>query len=342
MNNVKSQPKTLLLVDDEPLNLRLLTQILQDDYRLLVAKSGANALALAAAHLPDLVLLDVMMPDMTGHEVCARLKADPALQHVPVVFVTALSDEVDEAMGFELGAVDYITKPYGSSVVKARVRTHLSLVRAEEVLASRHQVVQCLGKAAELKDNETGLHVVRMSHYSRLLGESAGIAANDLEDLFSAAPMHDVGKIGIPDAILLKPGRLDDVELAVMRQHAEMGARIIGEHSGGMLAIAYQIALCHHERWDGGGYPRGLAGEAIPLEARIVAIADVFDALTSARPYKKAWPFDDAVAYLQEQSGQHFDPTLVNLFLTQLAAVRAVAARFSEPTSDDAITATTA
>jgi putative two-component system response regulator len=236
--------------------------------------------------------------------------------------------------------VDYITKPYGPSVVKARVRTHLSLVRADEVLASRQQVVHCLGKAAELKDNETGLHVVRMSHYSRLLGAAAGIAANDLEDLFGAAPMHDVGKIGIPDAILLKPGRLDDAELAVMRQHAEMGARIIGEHRSGMLAMAREIALCHHEHWDGGGYPRGLAGEAIPLEARIVAIADVFDALTSARPYKKAWQFEDAVAYLQEQRGRHFDPTLVDLFVSQLDAVRDVAKRFGEPAIDNPTPAT--
>ncbi len=323
--------KTLLLVDDEPLNLRLLTQILQDDYRLLAAKNGPRALELAATEAPDLVLLDVMMPGMTGHEVCELLKADPALRHVPVVFVTALSDEVDEMKGFQLGAVDYITKPYGPSVVKARVRTHLSLVRADELLATRQQVVQCLGKAAEFKDNETGLHVVRMSHYSRLLGKAVGFDENDLEDLFSAAPMHDVGKIGIPDAILRKPGRLDEDEMHVMRQHAEIGASIIGEQSGGMLAMAYRIALCHHERWDGTGYPRGLAGEAIPLEARIVAIADVFDALTSVRPYKQAWSFEDAVAFLQKERGQHFDPALVDLFMAQLDAVRDVGLRFGEP-----------
>ena len=253
-----------------------------------------------------------------------------------MIFVTALSEETDEMRGFELGAVDYITKPYGAAIVKARVHTHLSLVRADELLATRQQVVQCLGTAAEYKDNETGLHVLRMSHYARLLAQSAGFDDAALEDLFSAAPMHDIGKIGIPDAILGKQGRLTPEELKVMRQHPEIGARIIGEHPGGMLAMAHRIALSHHEKWDGSGYPRGLQGAAIPLEARIVAIADVFDALTSARPYKKAWPFDDAVAFLQGESGKHFDPDLVSAFLDLLPQVKDIMQRFSEPTSPHA------
>jgi putative two-component system response regulator len=188
-----------------------------------------------------------------------------------------------------------------------------------------------LGAAAEFKDNETGLHVVRMSHYSRLIGEALGMPKVQLEDLFSAAPMHDVGKIGIPDAILRKPGRLDEDELLVMRQHPEIGARIIGQHKDGMLAMAHRIALYHHEKWDGSGYPFGLAGEAIPLEARIVAIADVFDALTSVRPYKRAWSFDDAIAFLCEQAGKHFDPALIKVFEGLLPQVQAVAAEFGEP-----------
>jgi putative two-component system response regulator len=323
--------KLLLLVDDEPVNLRLLQQILQDDYRLLIAKDGPRALELAASARPDLVLLDVMMPGMSGHEVCERLKASPDTQAMPVIFVTALSEDTDEARGFALGAVDYITKPFSNAVVRARIKTQLSLVRAEVLLATRQQVVQCLGAAAEFKDNETGLHVVRMSHYSRLIGQALGLPKVLLEDLFSAAPMHDVGKIGIPDAILRKPGRLDEDELLVMRQHPEIGARIIGQQADGMLAMAYRIALCHHEKWDGSGYPHGLAGEAIPLEARIVAVADVFDALTSVRPYKRAWSFDDAVAHLREQSGKHFDPALVELFIGLMPEVRAVADRFGEP-----------
>jgi len=323
--------KLLLLVDDEAVNLRLLQQILQEDYRLLIAKDGARALELAASALPDLILLDVMMPGMTGHEVCERLKTSDATRHIPVIFVTALSDETDETRGFALGAVDYITKPFSNPVVRARIKTQLSLVRAEVLLATRQQVVQCLGAAAEFKDNETGLHVVRMSHYSRLIGEALGMPKVQLEDLFSAAPMHDVGKIGIPDAILRKPGRLDEDELLVMRQHPEIGARIIGQHKDGMLAMAHRIALYHHEKWDGSGYPFGLAGEAIPLEARIVAIADVFDALTSVRPYKRAWSFDDAIAFLREQAGKHFDPALIKVFEGLLPQVQAVAAEFGEP-----------
>ena len=323
--------KLLLLVDDEAVNLRLLQQILQADYRLLIAKDGARALELATSALPDLILLDVMMPGMTGHEVCERLKASDATRHIPVIFVTALSDETDETRGFALGAVDYITKPFSNPVVRARIKTQLSLVRAEVLLATRQQVVQCLGAAAEFKDNETGLHVVRMSHYSRLIGEALGMPKVQLEDLFSAAPMHDVGKIGIPDAILRKPGRLDEDELLVMRQHPEIGARIIGQHPDGMLAMAHRIALYHHEKWDGSGYPFGLAGEAIPLEARIVAIADVFDALTSVRPYKRAWTFDEAVGLLRQEAGRHFDPQLVDVFLGLLPQVTAVAAEFGEP-----------
>jgi putative two-component system response regulator len=326
--------KTILLVDDEPLNLRLLQQLLQGEYRLLVAKDGQRAIELAGKEVPDLILLDVMMPGMTGYEACKILKQQAATARIPVIFVTALNEEADEATGFAVGAVDYITKPYGASVVRARVRNHLSLVRAEDLLATRQQVVHCLGKAAEYKDNETGLHVIRMSHYSRLLAETVGYEGDELEDLFSAAPMHDVGKIGIPDAILRKPGRLTPEELEVMRKHPEIGAMIIGENQTGMLALAYNIALCHHEKWDGSGYPRGLKARDIPLEARIVAIADVYDALTTIRPYKRAWSVEEAVAHLREQAGSHFDPQLVENFLTRLPEVLEVAQRWGETTAD--------
>ena len=322
--------KLLLLVDDEPVNLRLLQQILQDDYRLLIAKDGPRALELAASARPDLVLLDVMMPGMSGHEVCERLKASPDTQAMPVIFVTALSEDTDEARGFALGAVDYITKPFSNSVVRARIKTQLSLVRAEVLLATRQQVVQCLGAAAEFKDNETGLHVVRMSHYSRLIGQALGLPKVLLEDLFSAAPMHDVGKIGIPDAVLRKPGPQDAAEWDTMRRHPEIGAEIIGEHPSGVLQLAREIALAHHEKWDGSGYPRGLAGEAIPLSARIVAIADVFDALTTRRPYKEPWPVQDALDHIAAQAGKHFDPALVALFAPLLPQLLEVRARWAE------------
>lgn len=320
----------LLLVDDEPTNLQVLRHILQDDYRLLFAKDGPKALELAGRERPALVLLDVMMPGMTGHDVCLQLKADPATREIPVIFVTALADTEDEAKGFEVGAVDYITKPVSPAIVKARVRTHLSLVRVDELKRTRLEIVQRLGLAAEYKDNETGLHVIRMSHYSRILARALGWSEADCDDLLNAAPMHDVGKIGIPDAVLRKPGKLDADEWAVMRQHVSIGAKIIGEHPSGLLRMAQRIALTHHEKWDGSGYPNGLAGEDIPIEGRIVAIADVFDALTSERPYKQAWPVEEAVAFLREQSGQHFDPDLVELFIQQLPAVLEVKARWAE------------
>lgn len=320
----------LLVVDDEPANLQVLRHILQEDYRLLFAKDGAKALELAAREKPELILLDVMMPSMTGYEVCAQLKATPATSAIPVIFVTALADVEDEAQGFAVGAVDYITKPVSPAIVKARVRTHLSLVRVEELRETRLQIVQRLGLAAEYKDNETGLHVIRMSHYSRVLALAAGFSEAQAEELLNAAPMHDVGKIGIPDAVLRKPGKLDGEEWEVMKQHAQIGADIIGEHPSGLLRMAREIALNHHEKWDGSGYPRGIGGAEIPVEARIIAIADVFDALTSERPYKKAWPVEEAVQLLREQSGRHFDPELVELFLGQLPAILEIKERWAE------------
>ena len=329
MNQAPLQP-LILAVDDEASNLQLLRHILQDHYRLLFAKDAARALDLARQERPDLILMDVMMPGMTGYEACRALKADPATAAIPVIFATALSDPDDEVTGFEAGAVDYIAKPLSPPIVRARVRTHLSLVRADELKETRLQIVQRLGLAAEYKDNETGLHVIRMSHYARVLGLAAGLSETAAEDLLHAAPMHDVGKIGIPDRILQKPGALDKDEWKIMQSHATIGADIIGEHPHGMLALARNIALTHHEKWDGSGYPRGLAGEDIPLEGRIVAIADVFDALTSARPYKAAWPVEEAVQYLRQQRGQHFDPALVDLFLERLPAIVEIKERWAE------------
>lgn len=312
---------TLLLVDDEPSNLQVLRHTLQDEYRLLFAKNGQVALDLARSSAPDLILLDVMMPDLSGYEVCRQLKEDESTAPIPVMFVTALTDVANEQMGLEMGAVDYIGKPFNAAIVRARVRTHLSLVRSEEVLRTRLQIVQCLGRAAEYKDNETGMHVVRMSHIAQVLALALGYSAEQAVAILHAAPMHDVGKIGIPDAILSKPGKLTPEEREVMCRHTTIGEGILGEHPSGLLKLAATIARSHHEKWDGSGYPDGLKAEEIPLEARLVAVADVFDALTSERPYKQAWPVEEAVAWIQEQSGTHFDPAVVTAFTENLPQI---------------------
>ena len=330
MTQAPDQRPRLLLVDDEPTNLQVLRHILQADYRLLFATDGERALQVAREQRPDLVLLDIMMPHMDGYAVCCALKADAATASIPVIFITALNDSQDETAGFDVGGVDYLTKPVSPPVVRARVRTHLSLVRMDELRETRLQIVQRLGRAAEYKDNETGLHVIRMSHISQLLALAAGCSPAWAEDLLNAAPMHDVGKIGIPDAVLRKPGPLDADEWATMRRHPEIGAEIIGEHPSGVLQLAWEIALAHHEKWDGSGYPRGLAGEAIPLSARIVAIADVFDALTTRRPYKEPWPVQDALDHIAAQAGKHFDPALVALFAPLLPQLLEIRARWAE------------
>ena len=330
MTPAHDQRPRLLLVDDEPTNLQVLRHVLQADYRLLFATDGARALQVAREQLPQLILLDIMMPGMDGYAVCRALKADPATAGIPVIFITALDDSQDETAGFDVGGVDYLTKPVSPPVVRARVRTHLSLVRMDELRETRLQIVQRLGRAAEYKDNETGLHVIRMSHFSQLLALAAGCSPAWAEDLLNAAPMHDVGKIGIPDAVLRKPGPLDADEWATMRRHPEIGAEIIGEHPSGVLQLAREIALAHHEKWDGSGYPRGLAGEAIPLSARIVAIADVFDALTTRRPYKEPWPVQEAMNHIAAQAGKHFDPALVALFAPLLPQLLEIRARWAE------------
>ncbi len=320
----------ILLVDDEPTNLRVLRTVLNDLYRLLFAKNGLEALQLATEHQPDLVLLDVMMPGMTGFEVCTALKANDNTRHIPVIFVTALRDEIDETQGFDVGAVDYITKPITPAVVRARVKTQLSLVQAEELKKTRLQIIQRLGRAAEYRDNETGLHILRMSHFSQVIALAYGLSPKRAEDLLHAAPMHDIGKIGIRDDILLKPGKLTDEEFKEMQRHPLIGAEILGDADSHLLKLAQQVALYHHEKWDGSGYPHGLKGEAIPLEARIVALCDVFDALTSTRPYKSAWSIEETMSHLQAQKGRHFDPQLVDLLAQELPKILEIKARWAE------------
>lgn len=327
MNN---QQATILIVDDEPVNLRVLKQILQEEYRLIFAKSGAEALRLAQSKKTNLILLDIMMPDITGLDVCQQLKAEPTTAKIPVIFVTALNDHTDEAQGLEVGAVDYITKPVSSAVVKARVATHLSLVQADELRRTRLQIIQRLGHASEYKDNETGMHVMRMSHYSKVIALAYGFSEDRADNLLHAAPMHDLGKIGIPDSIMLKPGKLTDEEFEIMKTHPEIGASILGEDDSDLITLAKVVALTHHEKWNGKGYPNGLIGEEIPIEGRIVAIADVFDALTSVRPYKDAWPVEKAMGFIKEQSGQHFDPDLVVLFEQELDKILIIKDRWKD------------
>jgi len=319
--------QNILVVDDTPENIDVLRNVLAADYRIRVATTGEKALKIIYSdEPPDLILLDIMMPGLSGLEICRRLKANPDRRRIPVIFVTAMSSVEDEERGLALGAVDYITKPISPPIVKARVRTHLALYdqsrelermvrqRTNELLTTRQQIIRRLGRAAEFKDNETGNHVLRMSHYARLIAEAYGLGAEATSIIFQTAPMHDIGKIGIPDAILLKPGKLDGEEWKIMHQHPVMGAEIIGKHDNELLETARIIALSHHEKWDGSGYPHGLRGTDIPLEGRIVAIADVFDALVSLRPYKPAFPLDEALRMMDQQTGNHFDPALMQAF----------------------------
>ncbi|MDO6762295.1 HD-GYP domain-containing protein [Agarivorans sp. 1_MG-2023] len=335
---------TVLIVDDTPENIDVLAGILREDYKIQVARNGDMALKIVSkANKPDLILLDIMMPGIDGFEVCRRLKDDLTTRHIPVVFVTAKISPADELHGLELGAVDYITKPVSPPVVKVRVKTHLALFNQNRELdrkvkeqtdvinTTRLQIIQRLGRAAEYKDNETGLHVIRMSHYSKILGIAAGMSEPDADVLMNAAPMHDIGKIGIPDSVLQKPGKLDADEWDIMQSHAVIGGEILGEgDSSELLDLAKTVALTHHEKWDGSGYPNGLAGEDIPIVGRIVAIADVFDALTSQRPYKQAWPVEKAVDLLKSEAGTHFDPTLVPLFIAALPEILEIKAKFEE------------
>ncbi|MFD1122598.1 two-component system response regulator [Methylophilus flavus] len=330
MTDYISQPPKILIVDDEPLNLKVLKQVLQDDYRLSFAKNGMDALDLVKKERPGLILLDVMMPGMTGFEVCRHLKNDPETHTIPVIFVTALTDEADESEGFNAGGVDYINKPISPSLVRARVKTHLSLVHIDELKNTHLELIQRLGRAAEFKDNETGMHVIRMSHVSGRIALELGMDAGFAEQLVHAAPMHDIGKIGIPDSVLLKPGKLDDDELAVMRTHPQLGADILDRSTSPLIKLAHTVALYHHEKWDGSGYPFGMKGEKIPIEARIVAVADVFDALLSKRPYKEAWPVEKAVEEIKSQVNRHFDPLVVEAMLNCLPDLIAINAKWRE------------
>ncbi len=355
---------TVLVVDDTPQNLMLMTELLAERYRVLVANNGARALRLAAAQpAPDLILLDIMMPEMDGYQVLQRLKDDPATRDIPVIFLTAKAEIEDETRGLELGAVDYITKPISPPIVLARVRTHLTLKasadflrdrsafletevarRTREIRAIQDVTVLALASMAETRDNETGAHILRTQHYVRALARHlqlhprfrATLSDDYIERLFKSAPLHDIGKVGIPDRILLKPGPLTPAEFEIMKTHTTLGYQAIvrAERALGMevdfLRLAKEIALSHQEKWDGSGYPQGLRGEAIPLSARLMAVADVYDALISQRVYKPAYSHEQACAEMARGRGSHFDPDLADGFAAIHETFRAIAQRFRD------------
>ncbi|MBF0131168.1 MAG: response regulator [Magnetococcales bacterium] len=325
---------TVMVVDDDPIIVTAIDEILSPFFNVRVALNGESALGMVKCdEPPDLILLDMVLPDIDGYEVLSTLKRDDLTRGIPVLFLTGNAGQILEMRAFNMGAVDFIAKPFNSQVVLARVRAHMAMAQHSKVLENtvrlrtkeledlQQGIIHRLSRAAEFKDNETGLHVIRMSHYCRLLAQETGMVGDRLECLFYAAPMHDVGKIGIPDQILMKGGPLTDEEWVLMKKHPEIGAKILGDHHSNLLRTAQTIALTHHEKWDGSGYPKGLKGEEIPLEGRIVAVADVFDALTSTRPYKAAWPIGDSVELIKKESGRHFDPELVEKFLRILPKI---------------------
>ncbi len=326
--------KKILIVDDEPINLSVLKEILKDDYRLIFARSGEEALVKVTKTNPDLILLDVNMLGMSGYEVCKKLKESPETEDIPVIFVTGLVDINNEYKGFEVGAVDYITKPVLAEIVKSRVRIHISLTRTKNLEITQLDALKMLATAGEYKDTDLGVHIWRMADYCHVLALELGWDYDRAELMRVTAPMHDLGKIGISDNILKKPGKLTEDEWSVMRTHSIIGHRILSMSKSDLFKMAANIALNHHERWDGTGYPNGLKGEEIPIEARIAAIADVFDALNMDRPYKARWSMDRIVNEISTNSGKHFDPALVDVFIRLVPKFEEVAKRWDNKGKD--------
>ena len=355
---------TVLVVDDTPGNLSLMSDLLRPDYKVKLAPTGERALQIVTAEKPDLILLDIMMPEMDGYEVCRRLKAAAATRDIPVIFLTARSDTDDERAGLALGAVDYITKPISPPILLARVNTHLALkatadflrdkssylerevaMRTLEVQAIQDVTIMAMTSLAETRDNETGNHIRRTQLYVKTLAERLRHhprfepVLNDrmIELLYKSAPLHDIGKIGIPDSILLKPGKLTVEEFEIMKTHTTLGRNAIDEAERrlGMrvafLSVSKEIAYSHQEKWDGSGYPQGLAGDAIPVSARLMAVADVYDALISKRVYKPAFSHDQACNTIIRGKGTHFDPDMVDAFVDIAEDFRSIAQKYPDP-----------
>ena len=365
-----STQQTILVVDDSSPNLSLLNSMLKDRYRVRIATNGEDALRLAQAEeTPDLILLDIVMPGMDGYEVCQRLKQDERTLAIPVIFLTAKSDVDDETRGFAIGAVDYIHKPFCPPVVWARVHTHLRLKEANEFLHQQNQLLEqrvqertealqrqteelgqikdatifALASLAETRDNETGNHIRRTQNYVRVLAENLRdnprfhdfLTDENIDLLYKSAPLHDIGKVGIPDYILLKPGKLSTEEFEIMKTHTTLGRDAIlqaeqhlGAADSSFLRFAREIAYSHQEKWDGSGYPLGLVGDEIPISARLMAVADVYDALINRRVYKEAFSHDYAVDTICAGRGRHFDPDIVDVFLHMQRDFFAIAQRY--------------
>ncbi|WP_319243829.1 HD domain-containing phosphohydrolase [uncultured Propionivibrio sp.] len=341
----------IAIIDDSEIN-RVLFGALVDKLGACHAelfREPVDGLAWCLANIPDLVVVDYIMPDMDGIEFISRLRASPALAEVPVLMITASEDRGVCHEALRRGATDFLTKPVDHVEFSTRVRNMLALSNGRRKLADRaawlaeevakateavyareQELLIRMSRAAEFRDPETGAHILRMAHYSRLIAEALNLPDEDCRQIFQAAPMHDIGKIGIPDHILLKPGRLTHEEFVVMKRHAQIGHELLKGSASTVLQAAATIAVSHHERFDGAGYPYGVAGEAIPLYGRVVAVADVFDALTSTRPYKPAWSLDEATTYLRDHSAAHFDPACVDAFFSRWDAVQEIHAQYCD------------
>jgi putative two-component system response regulator len=359
---MKTTKPTILVVDDTPDNLDLMGDLLMNDYKVKIANSGKKALEIVqTGQSPDLILLDIMMPEMDGYEVCSVLKSDEKTKNIPVIFLTAKTNSIDEQKGFEIGAVDYITKPISPVIVMARVKTHLDLhnknvyleqlvnERTKEIAAIQDVTIHAMASLAETRDNETGNHIRRTQNYVKLLAQHLQFHPKFthflnmdgvIDTLFKSAPLHDIGKVGIPDAILLKPGRFEPSEFDIMKSHPELGQNAIlqAESELGIdvpfLQYAKEIAYGHHEKWDGSGYPQGLSGEDIPISARLMAIADVYDALISRRVYKEGMPHAQAVDIILDGKGTHFDPDMIDAFILLHEAFNDIALTFADSHDD--------
>ncbi len=365
MPNNNSQ-QTILITDDNPENIFFLGEILKNEYNIKAATNGDEALRIIwGKNPPNLVLMDVVMPEMDGLEVCRRLKSRGTSKNIPVIFVTALNESLDETKGFEVGGADYITKPFQPSTVLARVKTHLamydqnrileekvvertqSLVKRTQDLSDTQDVtIYAMATLAEYRDNETGTHILRTQRYvkvlaSYLMGQDKyrdTLNPEAVELMYKSAPMHDIGKVGVPDNILLKPGRLTHDEFEEMKKHTTYGLEVIvkAERNLGVdpktsfLRFAREIAYTHQEKWDGSGYPEGLKGETIPLSGRIMAVADVYDALISKRVYKPALTHNATVRVIEHGRGTHFDPDVVDAFLEVQQEFRKIALKYAE------------
>jgi len=324
-----------LIVDDKKENIELLSSFLTNrGYKIRSALNGSIALSTIKAKKPDLILLDIEMPGLSGYDVCKELKSNPETENIPIIFISAHDDVDAKIKAFKMGGVDYIPKPFANEEVVARVKMHLELanyqhnleIKIQEALAeiqhlnedlelTQKEMSITLGTLMETRDDDTGHHVVRVAKYSQLLAKLYGLESKSVDLIYKAAPFHDAGKVAIPDNILNKPGKLELDEWEVMKSHAIKGYEIFKNSTRPILKMAATIAKEHHEYWNGKGYPDGLVGEEISIAGRIVILADVFDALTSERVYKKAWSIEDAVAFIEEQSGEMFEPKIVDIFL---------------------------